>query len=274
MVARPYRWLHAKKRLGQNFLCDDAVARRIVSFVAGDAAASLSVVEVGGGRGALTKHLLALDRELTVVEFDATCVEFLLHTYAGLRERLVQADFLRLDLQQLCGGRQFVLIGNYPYNISSQIVIKVLANKALIPICGGMFQDEVALRLAASEGGRTRGVLSVLLQAWYNVEYLFSVPPTAFIPQPKVSGGVVRFCRNSRETLGCDEELFVRIVKTTFNQRRKMLRHTLRPLLAVADCEESRAFLSRGDLCRRPEELSVDDFIGLTRNVSRLNAVV
>ena len=258
----------AKKRLGQNFLQDTDIARQIALQTVADLDPSIPIVEVGGGRGALTCHLLALPHTLRVIEFDNACFDFLQTHFPALKGAIIQADFLKFNLQTLFPDQPFAVIGNYPYNISSQIVIKIIQNKDSIPLFAGMFQEEVARRLASPPAGRTRGILSVLLQAWYDAEYLFTVPPTAFVPQPKVQSGVVRFTRNSRTALGCDENLFVQIIKTTFNQRRKMLRHTLRPLLPQTP--SAALFLQSPHLTRRPEQLNVDEFIELTNQVVTL----
>ena len=199
-------------------------------------------------------------------------------------ERLIEGDFLRMDLSQIFNGKPFVLTGNYPYNISSQIFFKMLEYRDLIPCCTGMIQREVALRLCSGPGNRDYGILSVILQAWYDTEYLFTVEENAFNPPPKVKSAVVRFTRNSVTDLGCDEHLFRRVVKTTFNQRRKMMRGSIRPLLAQLDNErlaptqqeaslpnppDHTAFLSLSILTQRPEQLSVQDFIDLTNAVER-----
>ena len=179
--------------------------------------------------------------------------------------RIIYGDFLRMDLRELFGGRQFVLTGNYPYDISSQIFFKMLDNRDLIPCCTGMIQHEVALRMASKPGSKQYGILSVLTQAWYDVEYLFTVEPGVFNPPPKVQSAVIRMTRNDVTTLGCDEELFRRVVKTTFNQRRKMLRVSLRQLLP----QDSSLFtLHSSLLTRRPEQLSIAEFVELTNLVS------
>ena len=290
------REVRPKKSLGQHFLVDEAVARRIADTV--DAAPEMPVLEVGPGTGALTEHLLVKGRDLHVVELDRESIAYLKEHFPMLRgERLIEGDFLRMDLAALFGGKPFVLTGNYPYNISSQIFFKMLDYRDLIPCCTGMIQREVALRLCSGPGNRDYGILSVLLQAWYDTEYLFTVEESAFNPPPKVKSAVVRFTRNSVTDLGCDERLFRRVVKTTFNQRRKMMRGSIRPLLAQLDNENSMvngqwstpkgsravsenevamvngpdhsAFLSLPVLTKRPEQLSVQDFVDLTNAVER-----
>lgn len=277
------RDVKAKKSLGQHFLTDISIARRIADTV--DAAPSLPVLEVGPGTGALTEHLIAKGRELHVVELDRESIAYLREHFPMLRgERLIEGDFLRMDLSQIFNGKPFVLTGNYPYNISSQIFFKMLEYRDLIPCCTGMIQREVALRLCSGPGNRDYGILSVILQAWFDTEYLFTVEENAFNPPPKVKSAVVRFTRNSVTDLGCDEHLFRRVVKTTFNQRRKMMRGSIRPLLAQLDNErlaptqqeaslpnppDHTAFLSLSILTRRPEQLSVQDFIDLTNAVER-----
>ena len=277
------RDVKAKKSLGQHFLTDVSVARRIADTV--DAAPTLPVLEVGPGTGALTEHLVIKGRDLRVVELDRESIAYLREHFPMLRgERLIEGDFLRMDLSRLFGGKPFVLTGNYPYNISSQIFFKMLDYRDLIPCCTGMIQREVALRLCSGPGNRDYGILSVILQAWYDTEYLFTVDENAFNPPPKVKSAVVRFTRNNVTDLGCDERLFRRVVKTTFNQRRKMMRGSIKPLLAQLDSErlvstqtedttallpDHSAFLSLPVLTKRPEQLNVQDFIDLTNAVER-----
>lgn len=251
-----------KKALGQHFLHDLDVARRIADTV--DACPDLPLLEVGPGMGVLTQFLMEKGRELKVVEVDRESVEYLQRHMPQLGAGLVADDFLRMDLNGLFGGRQFVLTGNYPYNISSQIFFKTIACRNLIPCCTGMIQREVAERMAAPPGSKTYGILSVLVQAWYRVDYLFTVDEHVFTPPPKVKSAVIRLTRNDVRQLECDESLFRQVVKTTFNQRRKTLRNSIRPLLPPdASLQGSVAEL-------RPERLSVDDFVDLTREVERL----
>ena len=239
-----------KKNLGQHFLTDLSIARRIADTV--DACPDIPVLEIGPGMGVLTQFLLTKPRPVCAVEIDRESIAYLrqhfpafstpLPTGEGQGGALISGDFLRMDLRELFGGRQFVLTGNYPYDISSQIFFKMLDNRDLIPCCTGMIQHEVALRMAAQPGSKAYGILSVLIQAWYDVEYLFTVEPSVFNPPPKVQSAVIRMTRNDVDSLGCNEQLFRRIVKTVFNQRRKMLRVSLRQLLsadAIAALQQS-----------------------------------
>ena len=261
-----------KKHLGQHFLTDLDVARRIADTV--DACPDIPVLEVGPGMGVLTQYLVAKERDLKVVEIDRESVAYLNEHFPRLRENIVGADFLRMDLGEVFGGRAFVLTGNYPYNISSQIFFKMLDYRDIIPCCTGMLQKEVAERLCSGPGSKAYGILSVLLQAWYDAEYLFSVPETVFSPPPKVKSAVVRFTRNQIRELGCDERLFKRLVKIVFNQRRKMMRGSIKPLLAQLDREhesdvDHSGLLADPIMTQRPEQLSVAQFVALTRRVSQ-----
>lgn len=266
-----------KKNLGQHFLNDSEIARRIADTV--DTCPDLPVLEVGPGMGALTLHLLSKRRDTHVIEIDRESIAYLKENFPMLRDNLIEGDFLNMDLAELFGGKPFVLTGNYPYNISSQIFFKMLDYKDLIPCCTGMIQKEVAERLCSGPGNKAYGILSVLLQAWYDTEYLFTVSETVFTPPPKVKSAVVRFTRNSVSELGCDERLFKRIVKTTFNQRRKMMRGSIKPLLSQLDNELRQAdpqkpipdhaqLLSTDMFTLRPEQLGVKDFIKLTNVVT------
>ncbi len=305
-----------KKQLGQHFLTDLSIARRIADTV--DACPDIPVLEIGPGMGVLTQFLLEKPRPVCAVEIDRESIAYLREhfpqlasqpgstppygggaeggasslptgatgvfraatgvaaapqrganppfaTEEGPRVGLISGDFLRMDLRELFGGRQFVLTGNYPYDISSQIFFKMLDNRDLIPCCTGMIQREVALRMAAQPGSKTYGILSVLIQAWYDVEYLFTVEPSVFNPPPKVQSAVIRMTRNDVTNLGCDEQLFRHIVKTVFNQRRKMLRVSLRQLLSA----DAIATLD-ADLTLRPEQLSIQQFVDLTNHIAPL----
>ena len=256
-----------KKNLGQHFLIDLGIARRIADTV--DACADIPVLEVGPGMGVLTQFLAKKPRELAVVEIDKESVEYLkthpLPLPRGGELRIIQGDFLRMDLSEVFGGRPFVLTGNYPYDISSQIFFKMLDNHDLIPCCTGMIQHEVALRMAAKPGNKQYGILSVLMQAWYDVEYLFTVEPSVFNPPPKVQSAVIRLTRNSVKDLGCDEQLFRRVVKATFGQRRKMLRVSLRQLF---DQQPPADFFQQEMMTQRPEQLTIAEFVNLTNLVS------
>ena len=288
-----------KKQLGQHFLTDLSIARRIADTV--DACPDIPVLEIGPGMGVLTQFLITKPRQVCAVEIDRESIAYLrqhfpeFSTPLSLRDGqgegapigeepgeriLFSGDFLRVDLRELFGGRQFVLTGNYPYDISSQIFFKMLDNRDLIPCCTGMIQREVALRMAALPGSKTYGILSVLIQAWYDVEYLFTVEPSVFNPPPKVQSAVIRMTRNDVTNLGCDEQLFRRIVKTVFNQRRKMLRVSLRQLLsadAIAALQQSLNTprpagegLGEGLLTLRPEQLSIPQFVDLTNHIAPL----
>lgn len=208
--------------------------------------------------GVLTQFLLEAGHDLTVVELDMESVDYLNQNFPDLKGRIIAEDFLKLDLSKLFPG-QFCVIGNYPYNISSQIFFKVLDYKDQIPCCSGMLQKEVAERLAAGPGSKTYGILSVLLQAWYDVEYLFTVSEKVFDPPPKVKSAVLKITRNDRKELGCDEKLFKTVVKTSFNQRRKTLRNSMKPLLGK-DCPDYALPI----FDKRPEQLSVEQFVELT----------
>ena len=253
-----------KKNLGQHFLIDLNIAKRIADTV--DACPELPVLEVGPGMGVMTQFLVEKPRPLKVVEIDRESVAYLNEHFPKLRENILGEDFLRMDLQGVFGGRQFVLTGNYPYDISSQIFFKMLDNKDLIPCCTGMIQHEVALRIASEPGNKQYGILSVLIQAWYEVEYLFMVEPGVFNPPPKVQSAVIRMTRNKVTDLGCDEQLFKRVVKTVFNQRRKMLRVSLRQIF-TGDHPARQEFFEREIMTRRPEQLSIPEFVELTNMV-------
>lgn len=265
-----------KKQLGQHFLTDQDVACRIADTV--DACLALPILEVGPGMGVLTQYLLPKGRPVKVVEIDTESVAYLKENMPQLGENILGDDFLRMPLDQVFGGQPFVLTGNYPYNISSQIFFRMLEYRDLIPCCTGMIQREVAQRMAAGPGSRTYGILSVLLQAWYSVEYLFTVDEHVFCPPPKVKSAVIRLTRNEVSSLPCNEVLFRRVVKTTFNQRRKTLRNNIRPLLAQIDNEQREKGMQPKDhtewlaqelFQKRPEQLSVQDFISLTLSLQQ-----
>lgn len=246
-----------KKSLGQHFLNDNTIAKRIADTL--DGFPQLPVLEVGPGTGVLTRFLIEKERDLTVVELDRESVAYLKQNFVDLEhDRIIEADFLQLDLSLLYDDK-FCIIGNYPYNISSQIFFKVLDYRDAIPCCTGMIQREVAQRIAAGPGSKTYGILSVLLQVWYDVEYLFTVDEDAFTPPPKVKSAVVRLVRNNRIAMDCDEKLFKRVVKTSFNRRRKMLRNSVKPLIG-----ENTDVLQHPIFTKRPEELSGAQFEELT----------
>ena len=256
------RQVKPKKFLGQHFLKDLKVAQDIANTV--DACPSLPILEVGPGMGVLTQFLLKKERPLKVVEVDYESVAYLRNTYPQLEDDIIEDDFLKMHLQRLFDGQPFVLTGNYPYNISSQIFFKMLENKELIPCCTGMIQKEVAERIAAAPGNKTYGILSVLIQAWYKVEYLFTVHEHVFNPPPKVKSAVIRMTRNNTTELGCNELLFKQVVKTTFNQRRKTLRNSIKPILGKESPLTEIPLFNR-----RPEQLSVAEFIDLTNRVEQ-----
>lgn len=252
-----------KKNLGQHFLTDLKIAKAIADTV--DACPDIPVLEVGPGMGVMTQFLVEKPRPFKVVEIDRESVDYLKATLFREQENpIIEGDFLRMDLNKVFDGKQFVLTGNYPYDISSQIFFKMLDNKDLIPCCTGMIQHEVAVRMASQPGNKQYGILSVLIQAWYHVDYLFTVEPGVFNPPPKVQSAVIRMTRNEVTDLGCDEQLFRRVVKTVFNQRRKMLRVSLKQILpADASIYTTQATL----LTRRPEQLSIPEFVELTNLV-------
>ena len=255
-----------KKNLGQHFLTDLNIAKRIADTV--DACPEIPVLEVGPGMGVMTQYLVEKPRPFKVVEIDRESVAYLQENFPRLRDNIIGGDFLRMDLHEVFEGQQFVLTGNYPYDISSQIFFKMLDNKDLIPCCTGMIQHEVAVRMASQPGNKQYGILSVLIQAWYNVEYLFTVEPGVFNPPPKVQSAVIRMTRNEITDLGCDEQLFRRVVKATFNQRRKMLRVSLRQIFD-ADHPAPAGFFEHDIMTRRPEQLSIQEFIALTNMVAK-----
>ncbi len=255
-----------KKNLGQHFLTDLNIAKRIADTV-DEPFAELPVLEVGPGMGVMTQYLVEKPRPLKVVEIDRESVAWLQEHFPRLQDQIIGGDFLRMDLREVFDGKPFVLTGNYPYDISSQIFFHMLDFKDLIPCCTGMIQHEVALRIASQPGTKQYGILSVMIQAWYDVEYLFTVEPGVFNPPPKVQSAVIRMTRNSVTNLGCDEQLFRRVVKAVFNQRRKMLRVSLRQLFN-GDHPASPSFFENPVMTRRPEQLSIPEFVSLTNLVA------
>ena len=264
--------VRAKKSLGQHFLVDLGAAQRIVAALASDPGASSAprdVLEIGPGMGVLTRYLLQRpELNLKMVELDGESVQFLRSHFSGMDGRLLQADYLKLDVHKVFPGK-YSVIGNFPYNISSQIFFKILDDRDRVPEVVCMIQKEVAERIAEGPGSKTYGILSVLLQAWYDIEYLFTVEPGAFAPPPKVRSAVIRLRRNGRTELltpDCkqvDDKLFKQVVKTAFNQRRKTLRNALRPLLPE-DFD-----LADPVLQQRAEQLGVEDFIALAARIGR-----
>lgn len=248
--------VRAKKHLGQHFLKDEAIAKKIADSLTENGYDT--VLEIGPGMGVLTKYLLQKSYTTHVIEIDAESVEYLENTYLNLAPRILSKDFLKINISDYFKNKPLAIIGNFPYNISSQIVFKTLENRAQIPEFSGMFQKEVAERIAEKEGSKKYGILSVLAQAFYDVDYLFTVPPSVFNPPPKVDSGVIRMVRKKNFTLPVDEKLFYRVVKTAFNQRRKMLRSSLKSMHLSDKLREDSIF------AKRPEQLSVEAFINLT----------
>lgn len=260
--------VRAKKSLGQHFLNDLNIAKKIADTIAPETLpqnarqwGEIPVVEVGPGMGVLSQFLMKSGRKVKAIELDSESVEFLHKVYPDLN--VVEGDFLKMNLSELFPD-EFALIGNYPYNISSQIFFKVLDFKEKIPVVAGMLQKEVAQRICSKPGNKIYGILSVLLQAWYNCEYLFDVAPGVFTPPPKVTSGVLRLTRNERKDLGCDEKLFKNIVKTSFGQRRKTLRNSLSGLIPL-----NSTLWQDPILARRPETLTVEEFIYLTNKLQQ-----
>ena len=250
--------VRAKKALGQHFLTDQGVARSIVAALSADSPVR-DVLEIGPGMGVLTQYLLGRkDIDLKLIEIDSESVSYLLTHLPGMEGRLMEGDYLRLDMSRIFPG-PYRVIGNFPYNISSQIFFKILEDKDRVPEVVCMIQKEVADRIAEKPGSKVYGILSVLLQAWYDIEYVLSVGPGAFVPPPKVHSAVIRLRRNGRTSLDCDERLFKQVVKTAFNQRRKTLRNALKPLLKEGQDTSDPIF----DL--RAERLGVEDFVRLTQ---------
>jgi len=245
-----------KKHLGQHFLKDENIARKIVDSL-GESVRN--VLEVGPGMGVLTKHLLAKEyRDLRVAEIDTESVVYLRHHYPSLD--IIEGDFLKLDLSELYSA-PLAIIGNFPYNISSQIFFKVLDHRNLVTEVVGMVQKEVAERIAAPPGSKTYGILSVLLQAWYDIDYLFTVHEHVFTPPPKVKSAVIRLKRNTTDSLGCDERFFFALVKTAFNQRRKTLRNAIRSMTPEG--------FQHPFLDKRAEQLSVSEFVELVNSIKK-----
>ena len=258
-----------KKNLGQHFLTDLNVAKRIADTV--DSCPNIPILEIGPGMGVLTQYLVEKHRDVKAVEIDKESVAYLNEAFPILHDNIVGADFLQMNLEDIFSGKQFVLTGNYPYDISSQIFFKMLDNRDLIPCCTGMIQREVALRIAAQPGNKTYGILSVLIQAWYDVEYLFTVDEDVFNPPPKVKSAVIRMTRNNVSKLNCDEILFKRLVKTVFNQRRKMLRASLRQMIPN---KVHKNFYEQDVMTKRPEQLTIAQFVELTNIVEAEMAVI
>lgn len=266
---RPYSTSHfqsqnegdvkAKKHLGQHFLTDESVAEKIADTLSYEGYSH--VLEIGPGMGVLTKYLLKRDADIHVIEIDRDSVAYLHEHYPALEGKIHEKDFLKYDIGEIFGQDQFAIIGNFPYNISTQIVFKMLELRNFIPEFSGMFQKEVAQRICEKEGSKAYGILSVLVQAFYEAEYLFTVPPSVFNPPPKVDSGVLRLSRKEDFSLPVNEKLFFRVVKTAFQQRRKTLRNSLKTFDLPEDIKEDSIF----DL--RPEQLSTARFIELTQKI-------
>ncbi|NRB59802.1 MAG: 16S rRNA (adenine(1518)-N(6)/adenine(1519)-N(6))-dimethyltransferase RsmA [Winogradskyella sp.] len=248
--------VRAKKHLGQHFLNDENIAKKIADTLSLEG--YKDVLEIGPGMGVLTKYLLKKDTTTHVIEIDTESVDYLKNNYLNLASRIYEKDFLKYDLTEVFGDKPFAIIGNYPYNISSQIVFKTLELRQQIPEFSGMFQKEVAQRICSKEGSKVYGILSVLTQAFYDAEYLFTVPPSVFNPPPKVDSGVLLLKRKTNFSLPCDEKLFFKVVKTAFQQRRKTLRNSLKTFNLSDNLKANTIF------GQRPEQLNVSQFIELT----------
>lgn len=251
----------AKKHLGQHFLKDENIAKKIADTLTLEG--YKNVLEIGPGMGVLTKYLLEKDLTTYVIEIDTESVEYLQANYLNLAPRIIEKDFLKYNLNEVFEGEPLAIIGNFPYNISTQIVFKTLELRDQIPEFSGMFQKEVAQRICEKEGSKAYGIMSVLTQAFYKAEYLFTVPPSVFNPPPKVDSGVLRLTRKDNFTLPCDEKLFFKVVKTGFQQRRKTLRNSLKTFNLSDNLKANVIF------DKRPEQLSVDAFIELTSLIER-----
>jgi 16S rRNA (adenine1518-N6/adenine1519-N6)-dimethyltransferase len=261
-------FVKAKKHLGQHFLTDESIAKNIADALTGNDYDD--VLEIGPGMGVLTKYLLQKKAKITVMELDRESVAYLQDTFPLEHIKLdtskehfsiLEGDFLKKEIQEIFQKKQVAIIGNFPYNISTQIVFKAIENREFVPEFAGMFQKEVAKRIAEKEGSKVYGILSVLTQAFFDVEYLFTVPPTVFNPPPKVDSGVIRLVRKKDYSLPVDEKIFFRVVKTAFNQRRKMLRSSLKSFNLSDSLKEDPIFT------KRPEQLSVEAFISLTQKL-------
>ncbi|MDB3914133.1 16S rRNA (adenine(1518)-N(6)/adenine(1519)-N(6))-dimethyltransferase RsmA [Flavobacteriaceae bacterium] len=259
----------AKKHLGQHFLNDEDTAKNIANSLSG--VGYDTVLEIGPGMGVLTKYLLESEAQINVIEIDRDSVAYLNNDFknehvkldtSNTKFKIIEGDFLKQDFPTFFNKKQVAVIGNYPYNISSQIIFKAIENREYIPELSGMFQKEVAKRIAEKEGSKVYGIISVLTQAFFDVEYLFTVPPSVFNPPPKVDSGVIRLIRKKDFSLSVDEKLFFRVVKTAFNQRRKMLRSSLKSFKLSDTLKEDAIF------AMRPEQLSVSEFIKLTHKIA------
>ncbi|MAP81781.1 MAG: 16S rRNA (adenine(1518)-N(6)/adenine(1519)-N(6))-dimethyltransferase [Aequorivita sp.] len=251
--------VRAKKHLGQHFLKNETIAEKISDTLTLNG--YKNVLEIGPGMGVLTKYLINKNVEVIAMDLDTESIAYLEKNYPNKNLKIVEADFLKYDLSQLFGEEQFSITGNFPYNISTQIVFKMLEWKSQIPEFTGMFQKEVAQRICEKEGSKAYGILSVITQAFYKAEYLFTVPPTVFNPPPKVDSGVLRLTRKENLKIDCNEKMFYRVVKTAFQQRRKTLRNSLKSFNLSDKLKEDAIF------GQRPEQLSVSQFIALTKKL-------
>lgn len=255
--------VRAKKHLGQHFLTDKNICQKIAAQHKGHQDCT-KVLEIGPGMGAITEYLLQQEnQDLYVMEIDRDSIAYLNQHFPKLEGKIIEADFLKMDLKKIMGEDKFAVVGNFPYNISSQILFKCLDYRDQIPEIMGMFQKEVAMRVAEKPGTKTYGIMSVLLQAFYDIEYCFTVDEHVFNPPPKVKSGVIRCTRNERGSLPCDEKLFIRIVKMSFNQRRKTIRNSIKQLISGKEFDHP-------SLTLRPERLSVEDFVELTLAVQEI----
>ena len=253
--------VRAKKHLGQHFLKDENIAEKIGDTLTLEGYEN--VLEIGPGMGVLTKYLIQKNVEVIAMDLDTESIAYLEENYPNKNLKIIEADFLKYDVSQLFGDEQFAITGNFPYNISTQIVFKMLEWKEQIPEFTGMFQKEVAQRICEKEGSKAYGILSVLAQAFYDAEYLFTVPPSVFNPPPKVDSGVLRLRRKENCTLPCDEKMLYKVVKTAFQQRRKTLRNSLKSFNLSDKIKEDAIF------GQRPEQLSVPQFIALTQKLEK-----
>lgn len=251
--------VRAKKHLGQHFLKDENIAKKIADTLTQEN--YKNVLEIGPGMGVLTKYLIDKDLDVIAMELDQESVNYLNEHYKNKNLKVIPADFLKFDLSNFFNGKSYAITGNFPYNISTQIVFKTLEWRNQIPEFTGMFQKEVAKRICEKEGSKTYGIMSVLVQAFYDVEYLFTVPPSVFNPPPKVDSGVLRLIRKENYTLPCDEKMLFKVVKTAFQQRRKTLRNSLKVFNLSDKLKEDAIF------GQRPEQLSVAEFIMLTQKL-------
>jgi len=254
--------LRAKKSYGQHFLVNETLSQSIVESAI-DYSDKYPILEIGPGKGVLTKYLFENNIQFKSVEADIEMVEYLRENYLGISEYIIHSDILRLDLSKVFEENEFLLFGNYPYNISSQILFQMLKYKVYIPIMIGMFQKEVAERIIASPGNKQYGILSVLTQAYYSGKITHRIKPGSFNPPPKVDSAVIKLKRKEDFTLNCNESLFKTVVKMAFNHRRKMMRNTLKSLVKNPDIIKNTIFTMR------PEQLSVEDFVSLTNLIEK-----